>query len=347
MDIRATSTTRIDGTLLLDYDLDSVAFTSVTNYYKNKNIFRIDGDYVASSSAQVFANEKTDYRAVSTEARALTKFESPLNLMFGVYFQDTHLFLRQPNVLVPLLNSAASPSNRYLTWDKQSGTDGKTASAFGQVIWDVTSQVEFTAGVRYLHETKKSTFVQAYINPAVAGLWVDNQPFGADQTFNNWSPEATLSWKPNDGIMVYGGYKTGFKSGGFSNSGIHSVGGSTADFSFEPEKASGFEVGVKGEIFDRQLRYDLLAYNYEFKNLQVDFFNATTISFITTNAGSARTKGVEFSLEYAPRPVPGLTLRGSINYNKARYADYDAPCWGGQTIAKDAPRSGSACPTRT
>jgi len=74
-------------------------------------------------------------------------------------------------------------------------------------------------------------------------------------------------------------------------------------------------------------------YTYEYTDLQIDFFNASTLAFITTNAGSAETEGVELELDYAPHAIPGLTLRGSVNYNEARYKDYLAPCFGGQTIA--------------
>src|SRR5262249_32089025 len=53
------------------------------------------------------------------------------------------------------------------------------------------------------------------------------------------------------------------------------------------------------------------------------------------NAGSARSKGVELELEYAPRNLRGLNLRGSLNYNKARYGNVpNAPCYTGETPAE-------------
>ncbi len=66
----------------------------------------------------------------------------------------------------------------------------------------------------------------------------------------------------------------------------------------------------------------------------MDFFEAQTFRYITTNAGSARTKGVELSTEWAPISVPGLIMRGALNYNKARYVDFIAPCVTGQTPAQ-------------
>jgi len=73
-------------------------------------------------------------------------------------------------------------------------------------------------------------------------------------------------------------------------------------------------------------------YTYKYVDLQVDYFDSQTFEFITTNAGSARSTGFEIDSEFAPRNLTGLTFHGSINYNRARYIDYIAPCYGGQSI---------------
>jgi len=83
------------------------------------------------------------------------------------------------------------------------------------------------------------------------------------------------------------------------------------------------------------LRLALDAYTYEYSGLQIDYFDAAHIVFVTRNAGTSTAKGVEFEGEWAPPPVPGLVLRGTIAYNKTQYKSFaGAPCWGGQTIAQ-------------
>lgn len=52
------------------------------------------------------------------------------------------------------------------------------------------------------------------------------------------------------------------------------------------------------------------------------------------NAGAVRTKGLEFEAQYAPYVVPGLTVRGTLYYNHARYENFIAPCYAGQTVAR-------------
>jgi outer membrane receptor protein involved in Fe transport len=233
------------------------------------------------------------------------------------------------------MNSAApSPSLVHVANQKDSFTDGKTISPFFQVMYDITDDVELSLGARYTDETKDSEFVHPYNNPGLGGIWRTNEVASADQSFEEWSPEATLSWQITDDVLGYVGYKTAYKSGGFSNSGIYSadfMGGSESDFTFDPETAKGFEAGIKSTLLDNQVRLNFTAYAYEYEDLQVDFFNSPTFAFITLNAGSATTKGFEVDTEFAPNAAPGLTLRGSLAYNKARYDDFIAPCWAGQT----------------
>jgi outer membrane receptor protein involved in Fe transport len=229
--------------------------------------------------------------------------------------------------------------NRFVAYSKDSQTKGETISAFGQAIWDITDRLNFTAGVRYTHETKDSYFVQPYVNPTLTGLFVEGSFVRAEQTFDNWSPEATISYKISPDINVYAAYKTGYKSGGLSNSGIYSALSTTPDedFLFEPEKAKGFEFGLKSMLLDRQLRVNITAYRYQFTNLQVDFFNAPTFAYLTVNAGDAVSKGIETEFEFAPRAAPGLSVHGSLNYNKSRYKDFLGPCYAGQSTSEGCP----------
>jgi len=319
-------------TATLKYQADKFSIDSVTSWQKNENIFLIDGDYVSSSSP-LFVAEKAEFEAFSTEARILSNLDGPVNAMAGVYYQSTTLDLRQ-YVAAGLMNSNLPGPLQHVAWDKDSDTDGETQAVFAQVIWDITQTVEFAAGGRYTHETKESYFNQPLVHSLMQALVVEGHPFTSDQTFEKFTPEATLSWKPNDDLMIFGAYKMGYKSGGFSNTAIFSTTSREEDFSFDPEEVKGFELGAKGTALDGRLRYGVGVYFYEYEDLQIDFFNAQTLAFITTNAGSAETEGVELELEYSPDLIEGMRLRGSWNYNKARYKDYIAPCYGGQTITQ-------------
>jgi len=330
----------------LTYELDDISITSVTNYNRNNNRWACACDF-QSSDTGTWATEDSTYRAFSSELRALTDYDFPVNGMIGALYQKTKRDFDQWIMFAGLEDSTASPQNRYLATTKSSFTDGETLAVFGQLIWQITPALEATAGVRYTHETKDSRFAQPYNNAALTSIFrpVDSLDglgvVTADQTFENWSPEVTLTWKMNDDVMIYGAYKTAYKSGGFSNSGINSAfsDNPTADLTFDPEEANGFEVGVKTTLLDNQLLFNVGLYTYEYEDLQVDFFNSPIFAFQTITA-DARTSGAEIEIQYAPRSLAGLTLHGAINYNRARYTRFIGPCYAGQTPAEGCTLTG-------
>ncbi|GBH30997.1 TonB-dependent receptor [Sphingobium xenophagum] len=324
------------------YDLGDVTISSVTNYNTNNNRWACVCDFQTSNNTGIWATENSTWKAFSQELRAQTAFDGPINLMVGGLYQKTKRDFEQYTMFAGLRDDTASAANRFVASSKTSFTDGETAALFGQVTWKLVDTLELAGGVRYTHETKDSFFTQPYNNLGVQGIFRDqNDADGlgvvrANQVFDDWSPEVTLTWKPQQGILVYGAYKTAYKSGGFSNGGINSKFSSDplADLTFNPEKARGFEAGIKTTLADNQLRLNLTAFTYAYNDLQVDFFNSPIFAFQTLTA-DARTKGVELEFEYAPRSIEGLNLHGSINYTKARYTDFpSAPCYAGQTPAQ-------------
>lgn len=323
-------------TATVDYVGENVSINGVANFNRNVNRLAVDSDNQSYGPSNVYATERTTFRAYSGELRVLTTFDAPINVLLGGYYQDTKRTFEQYAQTGNISNSAAfDPKYTYVAFAKDSATNGETLSAYGQAIWKIVPRVEATAGVRYIHETKSSFFTQPYINPALLARFIQGRLLTADQTFQNWSPEATITWRPTDNLTAYFDYKTAYKSGGFSNSALDTVlGNGAADMTFAPEKAKGFEGGLKSTLFDRQLRLNVGAYSYKYTNFQIDFQNSQTFAFITTNAGSVRAKGVEFEAEYSPRDLAGLRLRGSINYSRARYISFLAPCYSGETIAQ-------------
>jgi len=318
----------------LEWDTDTLNVTWVNNWNRNTNRWACNCDFQASPIT-VFATESSSFRAISSELRGLTKFEGPVNALLGVYWQDTKRDFEQNIAFANLEDSSQSAANRYQATSKIGDTDGKTVSVFGQAIWSITQAVEATAGVRYTHETKDSFFTQPYNNAGVTFIFrPSTDPLGivtAKQTFKNWSPEFTLSWKPIDDVMLYAAYKSGYKSGGFSISGINSGFSQNplADLVFEPEKARGFEAGVKSTLADNQVRLNATVYRYKYKDLQVDFFRSDIFAFNTVTA-DARTTGFELESEFAPAAAPGLLLNATIAYNRAKYIDSALPCFAGQ-----------------
>lgn len=323
------------ATSAINYDLDAVKLTLVTNYQALKDDYLGNFDFEQTPNVRIFNVGRARWRAFSTEGRAVTSYDGPINALVGVLYQKSKLKFSEFNVndatVLPENSAAADPTKRYLARDKDSETAGETISGFGQVIWNVVPKMELAAGVRYTHETKDSYFVHRYVNPRLAGTFPPNVFLRSDQTFTNWSPEVTLSYRPQTGVNIYGAYKTGYKSGGFSNSAVRTAFTQLNDLAFGPETVKGFEGGVKTSLYNN-LKFNVGLYTYKYSGLQIEYFNAILIANKTTNVGAALTKGVEIETQWAPRGVPGLMLSGTVNYNKAVYKNFLGPCYAGQGI---------------
>ncbi len=322
--------------LRMNYTGANYTLTSTTAFQHLFNDWADNQNFTAAPS--VYAGEHFVWNQFSTEERAITSFQFPINFAGGFYFQTTHLQFAQDVDFLGAQNTAAPlPTDVFVAYNKSAATTGHTYAVFGQAIWDIVKNVELTAGARYTHEIKSSYFLQPYVWPAVSFLFNQYNPadpaatsIGAHQVFDNVSPEVTLTWKPVSNLTLYAAYKTGYKSGGFSDSAILSnllpASAQAPDFQFKPETAKGFEIGEKAILFDHQLRLNVDAFDYQYSNVQVDFFNTPTFDYITLNAASARTYGVEFEAEFAPKAAPGLTLHLDGAYDNAHYEKFLAPC---------------------
>ncbi len=322
----------------INYVGDNFNLTSTNAFQHLFNDWADDQNFTGAPS--VYAGEHFDWDQFSSEERFNTSFKSPINFAGGFYFQTTTLHFNQNVDFAGAQNTAAPPNDQFVAYNKLSATTGHTYAVFGQAIWKILPDVELTGGARYTHETKHSYFEQPYVWPALYGLFIQYDPsnptagggacncnaIGAHQTFDNVSPEATLTWKPRENLTLYGAYKTGYKSGGFSNSAILSTGTLAGDLEFKPETSKGFEFGVKSLLLDHQLRLNVDIFDFEYSNLQVDFFNTPTFNYVTLNAASARTYGFEYEAEYAPKGIQGLTLHVDGAYDNSHYGKFIAPC---------------------
>jgi outer membrane receptor protein involved in Fe transport len=127
--------------------------------------------------------------------------------------------------------------------------------------------------------------------------------------------------------MLYASYTRGTKGGGFNP--LNGTGDPDA-WEFGPETARSFEAGAKAALFDRRMALNIAAYTSEFEDLQVSQFNGVT--FVVTNAGSAKVDGVELDLRW--RAARDLTLGANVAYLDSRYGTFlTGPCRAGQTAA--------------
>jgi iron complex outermembrane recepter protein len=276
------------------------------------------------------SDPRNQLQLFSQEIRLTTDFDGPLNFMLGAFYESRQIVFDTAEQAVNISLIAPDPITGFTTdYDRRHETTTDAYSVFGNVIFDITDELELSGGIRYTKEDKVNTisvpFVHSFLGPGPA--FVGSGFFSGPIEFSddNFSPEVSLRYQATPDINLYASYKTGFKSGGIDTSALPSnslsVAALSGDFSgliFDSETGKGGEVGVKSQFAGRSLTLNASVFYYVFDDLQVQNFNATTIQFVTSNAGQLTTKGVDINWGW-DTPVDGLSLSGTLAYTDAKY----------------------------
>lgn len=329
-DDEGTRSTQQLGSLEIGYEMvPDITLTSVSGYYKIHDEFYGSASY--QSSTPLVSGTLVNRRELSEEVRlASARDDWPVNFTVGAYVQDSKFYQETPTVIdgyafglqpAPGLGFASRSFNQF--WVK-----GSSYSFFGQLIWKVFDKLEVAGGARWSHERKR---VRGHLltGPVVFGT--------DDLKFTDTSPEVTVTYKPNANLSIFGAFRNGFKSGGFSTGGSFFPVGVPLDY--RPEDAQGFEAGIKARTGG--LRFNITAYTYRYKDMQLSTFDPVRLFQSVVNAASARVKGIEADFNWNT-PVQGLDLHGSVNYNHARYSEFLVGCYTGQTVAEGCDQNPSA-----
>ncbi|MXO61224.1 TonB-dependent receptor [Altererythrobacter salegens] len=224
-------------------------------------------------------------------------------------------------------------------------TPAESKAGFANVSWEVIPGLTFDGGVRYTDESKEYHYfrlnpdgtVNPYLDPigAANGAGTPGALTGAVATYkgNRWDYRAALNYRFNDALMVYGSYSTGFKGGGTNPRPFFA----SQVISFNPEVLTNWEAGLKSDLWDRRLRFNLTGFYGKLKNAQIGTSicpDGSTPCAALVNGGNAREWGVE--AETSVRPVDGFSIDGSISYINFKYTSLIA----GSTTALTDPRAG-------
>jgi outer membrane receptor protein involved in Fe transport len=216
----------------------------------------------------------------------------------------------------------------------------ETYSAYAQGTWHIIpDRLHLTAGVRWMEETKNATdrldmaeygttrFLDP-ANPADAalfaqlaalnlnqGIFATRHSFVGESVEENVIPEVKLSWDVNEDIMLYGSWTKGYKGGGFNSQ--SATQNEEDDFRFDPETAVGWELGGKLRLLDRRMNVNFAAFRQDFEDLQLSIWTGT--GFFLTNAGSARSQGLEGDVTW--QATERLQLNGAFTLLDATYTE--------------------------
>jgi iron complex outermembrane receptor protein len=239
------------------------------------------------------------------------------------------------------------------TYSKANGKINTDSFAlFAQGTWHLTDKLDFTAGIRGTYEEKdaKVERFDPVGGSAVtgAGAVVRRNQLGAydsgDLSLYSFAPSAlvSLSYQFTDDLLGYASLSHGEKSGGV-NLAVASAPTAGADsLLVGPERANDAELGIKTTLFDNRLQLNTNIFWTGIHGYQATTLyqppGSTQLVSVLSNAGSVRSRGLEF--EATALPIRGLTLNFNGSYNDVTYLSFkDAPCPAEVSTQPNAPAS--------
>ena len=254
-------------------------------------------------------------------------------------------------------SAALFPANGGRTWsqggwaaalngagfDSHAVFNARTSAVFGHATWhpDAERRLAFDLGLRQTWESKQmryngiiastgglSTAQLRALSSSGANAQLGN---AADSvTDSSLSGEAGVNFKPVPGVMLYVTAARGYKSKGFNllpynssnpDAGIATAISLGAAQHINGEQADNIEAGIKTELFDRHLIFNLTAFHTYVKNYQANqaIGVGNTATKFLANVGALQSDGVEADAEAF---MGGLHLKGFLGYNHAFYASF-------------------------
>ncbi len=357
----STQTLQNAVTLQLDQQMaNGATLTSISGYRDWRYSTDLDGDGGGLDVAKVGA--ELDHHQFSQELRLSDSLGDTLEYVVGAYYLKQH-FNRQVDVgfgddaaafflgdrpEVKLLGIRPSMIPQSLLAGSRQAFDGEQTSVsqavFGQFTWHATERLDITPGLRYSREKK-----QGWLSRSVSGLaplgndlvsriggqllrdTTLGKPYGYyrddDIDEHNVSGQLALSYRFTDELLGYASASRGYKAGGINLEVIQPG----AQPTFDSERATAYEVGLKRSFWNERASLDLALYQTDVDDYQalsnsapVDQFSPPIRNNLI-NVGQVRLRGVE--LDGALRATERLDLRLGVALSDARYTDFDnAPC---------------------
>jgi iron complex outermembrane receptor protein len=279
---------------------------------------------------QLQIREQSD---ISGEIRLASTGGDALNWQVGAYFLSID---RETGVSIGGDTGAGVSRELFNAPGSANPTSLLLNDTFDTTVYAVFGNAEyqfgdFTAGLalRYDVEDRSSdSLVPAgALDPFSGGPINPGLAFGAfspvSETYKQLQPKVSLSWQPQPDLNFYANWGIGFKSGGFNNQGSSAIIDANfvqfigADVSiqdqYDKEVSSAFEVGVKGELVDGAITFDLAGYYTNIEDMQ--FFEFFVGSFgllrVVSNIDDVDVYGVEFNT--SAEVVEGWKFFGSVN----------------------------------
>lgn len=199
----------------------------------------------------------------------------------------------------------------------------ETYSVFADATWLVSDAFELTAGIRFLNESRRSSFFANVPNAVLSGaplipgqIDTGGRTFTAQKSFDAWLPRFNALYRITDDVNVFATVSKGRRSPVVQVNAARSAGQVVPGVqTIAEETVWNYEGGIKlasgaisGSLGVYYQKYD----DFQVSVAQLDAQGNPTGAFVTASAGSASNLGVE--AELAVELADWLNVFGNFGY---------------------------------
>lgn len=315
-----------------------------------------------------------NYRQYSQELRLLSPRGGRVEWLAGAFYQHYEqdyrdlLSLEGDSRLPDLLEQIPLPVPDVLAGNavaREFDQESEAIAVFGELIWHPTETLHINLGGRYTEERKDAskivTLTRAHDpssvleDPVAAGVFqqlfqVDSVQLGGhdlmgERTERKFTPSLTVSVDYSADTLAYGKISRGFKAGGFDPRSNN-----VANFEFEDESVTAYEVGYKIGLAEGAGELNFALYHMDYRDLQISQFDGA-VGFNVGNAEKTRVRGVEVDGRW--QFTSNLSGRYGVSWLSFEYKSFtEGDCYAGQEAGPSgycdySGRRGPYAPTTT
>jgi iron complex outermembrane receptor protein len=285
--------------LTLTYDFSWARLLSSTSYVRQANAAT---DYTAilplSPTGTPFLSvyvldDPKQIRTATQEIRLTSVDTGPWQWLAGAFYRHFRFDENETGAAgfdSPLIPIAVDNSTRSNAW-----------AVFTDTSYRLTEHITGGVGLRYYNEEQDHNTGPASIDQSAR--------------FTSTSPRAYLQYRFTNDFNVYANAAKGFRSGGFN---------AVGQAPYDPETVRTYELGTKASLLENRLNASAGLFYSDYTNYQVNGLPLPPAPQVpvTSNAGSARVKGIEW--DFAWHPIPQWTFGINGDYATSRFYQINA-----------------------
>ncbi len=209
-------------------------------------------------------------------------------------------------------------------------------AAFADVSYDINERWTVSVGGRHTDDDRKGDILrELYLGigsprfgNSTAALLQTTSDYEGTRNDAEFSPRASVTWRPHDAHDVYLSYSEGFKAGSFDPRGSNFAFPEAAE-GYAPEFVESWELGFKSNWAGGRAQTTLAIFTNDYTDQQIpgSVLVDTTGDGIpnefvgaVTNAGKSEMDGFEF--EGSVLATESLTLRAMLSYIDADFVEF-------------------------